>query len=109
MKCLHQTPQNAKESLNNLIWSKCPKRVFVKREVLEMGVNSVVIELNEGANGINKVFDCFSISPGSLLSLSSHRKNKHSPKHMGQQKRKIKVENLMYVEDFRYTVESILD
>ena len=36
-KCLHRTTQNANESLNNLIWSKCPKRVFIKREVLAGG------------------------------------------------------------------------
>ena len=80
---LNGATQNTNESLNNLIWSKCPKRVFVKREVLEIRINSAVIEFNEGANGINKMFDCFKISPGSLLLLGSHRKNKRRFKHTG--------------------------
>ena len=47
-KCLHGKTQNANEALNNIIWTKCPKSVFVERIVLEIGVNSAVSEFNEG-------------------------------------------------------------
>ena len=55
-KCLHGKTQNANEALNNLIWTKCPKNVYVEREVLEMGVSSAVINFNNGACGILNVF-----------------------------------------------------
>ena len=44
-KCLHGKTQNANEALNNIIWQKCPKNVFVKRDVLEVGVKSAVIHV----------------------------------------------------------------
>ena len=48
-KCLHSKTQNANEALNNLIWTKCPKNVYVEREVL-------VINFNNGTCGILNVF-----------------------------------------------------
>ena len=38
-----------------MIWLKCPKNVFVSRDILEMGVNSAVIEFDEGATGVENV------------------------------------------------------
>ena len=35
--------------MNNIIWAKCPKSVFVERRVLEIGVSSAVLEFNESA------------------------------------------------------------
>ena len=64
-KCLHGETQNANESLNNVIWNKCPKSVYVGRPVLEMGVHSAVLEFNEGSCGIDSVFKHFGIQTGS--------------------------------------------
>ena len=47
-KCLHGKTQNNNESLNGMIWKKCPKDVYVGKCVLEMGVSSAVICFNEG-------------------------------------------------------------
>ena len=46
VKCLHGKMQNANEALNNLIWAKYPKNVYVEIEVLEMGVCSAIINCN---------------------------------------------------------------
>ena len=43
-KCLHGQTQNNNGSLNNVIWKRCPKDVYVGRSTLEMGVASAVIE-----------------------------------------------------------------
>ena len=51
-KCLHGRTQNVNEALNQLIWKKCPKDVFVERFTLEVGVFSAVINFNNGATGI---------------------------------------------------------
>ena len=37
--------------LINLIWTKCPKNTFVERPIIEMGVNSAVVDYNEGLYG----------------------------------------------------------
>ena len=54
-KCMHGLTQNANESLNNIIWKKCPKRIFVTRAVLEMAVYSAIIDFNNGMLGLCKV------------------------------------------------------
>ena len=47
-KCLHRKTQNAIEALSNIIWAKFSKNTYVNRDVLELAVNSAVLELNEG-------------------------------------------------------------
>lgn len=54
-KCLHGRTQNPNESLNNVIWTRLPKRIFVGRSTLEMGVYDAVITFNDGAVGRLKV------------------------------------------------------
>ena len=44
-KCLHGKTQNNNESLNGLLWKRCPKDVFVGRVTLELGVASAVTAL----------------------------------------------------------------
>ena len=36
-KCLHGKTQNANESINNIIWTKCSKNIYVLRNILQMG------------------------------------------------------------------------
>ena len=66
LKCLHGRTQNANEALNNVIWQKCPKNIFVQRDMIEMGVNSAVIEFNEGASGFYDMLGQFGIPPGCI-------------------------------------------
>jgi len=73
-KCLQGKTQNANESLNNLIWRKCPKNVFVQRDTLECAVNSAVIEFNEGPCGINAVLRELGVSLGVLTQKGSNKK-----------------------------------
>ena len=63
-KCLHEETQNNNESLNNMIWARCPKNVFVTKTVLQLGVNSAVIEFNEGATGVIRVLEKVGIDIG---------------------------------------------
>lgn len=81
-KCLHGETQNANESINNIIWSKCPKNIFVSRPILEMGVNSAVLQFNDGANGIHEVLKLFLKSTGVLTSQISNRQNHGSIQNM---------------------------
>ena len=63
-QCLHDKTQNNNESLNGLIWKRCPKDVFVGRTTLELGVASAIISFNDGLGGVVKVFSELNISPG---------------------------------------------
>ena len=52
----HGKTLNTNESINNIIWTKCPKNIYVQQNVFKMGVSSVVINFNDGNCGIlNKV------------------------------------------------------
>ena len=66
-KCLHGKTQNPNESLNQLIWKRCPKDVFVERTALAIGVSSAVLCFNDGEMFLEKVFFKFNMEPGSNL------------------------------------------
>ena len=65
-KCLHGKTENNNESLNGLIWKRCPKDVFVGRVTLELGVASAVIAFNYVLSGIIEVFNKLNIKPGTF-------------------------------------------
>lgn len=47
-KCLHGGTQNPNESVNNVIWSRVPKRTFVQLTTLEFGVYEAITSFNKG-------------------------------------------------------------
>ena len=55
-KCLHGQTQNVNESLNGMIWRRCPKQTFVSKATVQMAVNSAVINFNNGFTGLKSVF-----------------------------------------------------
>ena len=55
-KCQHGQTQNGNESLNNLIWTRCLKRVYVGNSVFKTSVASAVIDYNDAAMGLIPVF-----------------------------------------------------
>lgn len=76
-KCLHGKTQNANESINNIIWQKCPKNNFVHKDTLQCGVNSAVIQFNEGPCGVHDVLKYFTIEPGCVMNRSSNKRAIH--------------------------------
>ena len=69
-KCLHGKTQNANEALNQIIWQKCQKNVFVSRHVLEMCINSAIIQFNDRASGVIKVLHYFNINPDGVRTFA---------------------------------------
>lgn len=63
-QCLHGRTQNPNESINNVIWARCPKRVYVGMRTMQIGVASAVISFNDGALGLLPVFDKLKIRRG---------------------------------------------
>ena len=83
-KCLHGTTQNKNEALNGVIWQKCPKKVYVERFTLEIGVCSAVINFNSDSQGIIKVLENCSISPGHFTKLFCEKKDKSRVDNMNR-------------------------
>ena len=67
-KCMHRQTQNNKESLNGVIWKRCPKDTFVGRNV-EMSVSSTVISFNSGKRGLFDVYHGCMLETGSYTEL----------------------------------------
>ena len=63
-KCLHGETQNVNESLNNLIWTQCPKRIYVGNSVLKTVVESAVICYDDGVQGTLPVLTKLGIEHG---------------------------------------------
>lgn len=51
-KCTHGGTQNSNESFHNVIWTRCPKEVFVGKTRLELAVADSVIVFNDGEVGM---------------------------------------------------------
>lgn len=47
-KCVHGGAQNVSESLNSVIWSRIPKKVFVRISTLKLGVYDAIAGYNKG-------------------------------------------------------------
>ena len=75
-KCLHGQTQNVNESLNGIIWTRCPKRVYVGRNIVEIGVSSAVINFNDGSLGLLPVFEKLGIDCGHSTHVSLRETDK---------------------------------
>ena len=51
-KCMHGRTHTLNETIHHVLWQKCPKTVFVQRDVLEMAVDSAITSCNEGPLGL---------------------------------------------------------
>ena len=55
-RCLEGKTQIVNESLNNVIWARCPKSVYVGKSTIEIAVASAVLYFNDGGQGVLEVF-----------------------------------------------------
>ena len=74
-KCLHGQTQNVNESLNGFIWKRCPKDIFVSRQVLEICVASSVLSFNDAANGLLHVMKKLNLDTGAYNLNGSKQKD----------------------------------
>lgn len=64
VRCVGGKTQNANESLNNVIWKFCPKRVYTGRQIVCIAAHLGAITFSEGATGILKVMYELGVTPG---------------------------------------------
>lgn len=63
-KCLHGKTQNPNESVNNVIWSRIPKKTFVHLEVLSLGTYDAICTFNVGNSTKLQILKKLNIEPG---------------------------------------------
>lgn len=64
-RCVSGKTQNANEALHHLLWSKCPKTVFVSKNTLLMAISIVICEYNTGhLKTVADVQTASGLSPG---------------------------------------------
>ena len=71
-RCLRGMTQNQNESINGVLWGRCPKTKFCGRQKVELAVSETVCEFNTGA--YSKVFlqiDCGSNVSSNIIASAS--------------------------------------
>ena len=69
-RCLDSYTQNPNESLNKLIWARCPKKIYQGRKVVELCTASAVCHFNDGASSIARVLQKLGICPGKFTNAA---------------------------------------
>ena len=78
LKRVHGETQNPNEAFNGIVWKKCPKVIFVHRHAFEMRINSAILHFNDGAYGVTKILQEFSIKNGIFTDIGSTHKDEKS-------------------------------
>ena len=63
-RCLDSYTQNPNESLNNMVWRRCPKNIYQGKKVVELCTASAVASFNDGASSVATVLERLGIKPG---------------------------------------------
>ena len=56
-RCVLGATQNQNESLNNIVWSRCPKTGFCSLVSVDIAVNLAAITFNHGLEGLSPLFE----------------------------------------------------
>ena len=54
-KCLHGQTQNSSEVFHSIVWTRCPKNIFIVSRTFKAFINSAVIHYNDSGDGIKSV------------------------------------------------------
>lgn len=78
-KCLHGRTQNQNESVNNVIWTRIPKNVFVEIFTLHFGAYDAIATYNKGNIVKCDVLQKLGVTPGkymvrAMMSMDNERK-----------------------------------
>lgn len=63
----HGLTQNANESLNSVIWARCPKTTFVGASRVKAAVASAVSHFNQGSSHLSQVMKQLDVVPSIIL------------------------------------------
>ena len=75
-RCVPDYSQNANESVNAMVWNRCPKYRSKGFVSVDTAAGSAAIAFNSGAQGRHAVMKNLDISPGKVTKAGSIRKDK---------------------------------
>jgi len=107
-RCLPGHTQNPNESLNSLIWSRCPKHKWFGRKRVEMAAISAILQFSSGATAKHTVMELADIPLGMQTATASMRKDSIRVKkankrtsEKSKKERRAKRRNAIRVEEHR--------
>ena len=62
--CKKGFTQNKHESLNNVLWTKCSKRIFIGKDQFTIAVCEATTTFNDGARSMKTLFQKLNLSCG---------------------------------------------
>eukprot|EP00795_Rhopilema_esculentum_P002475 gene2475-18136_t len=74
-RCLDSYTQNPNESLNNLVWKRCPKKIYQGKKVVELCTASAVATYNDGLASVARVLGQLGIVPGYHTTMGILKRN----------------------------------
>ena len=80
-RCLEGTTQNPNEAFNQIIWKKCPKDVFVCKDILDIGVASAIVNYNDGLSGLGNIFHSMNLKFGYHGFIGASKKDDARARH----------------------------
>ena len=63
-KCLHGKTQNPNECLNKLIWSRCPKKIWVSLKTVQQASYAAIANFNDGNISFLNALQQIGVNPG---------------------------------------------
>ena len=76
LRCLPGYSQNANESINSLVWNRCPKHKYRWPKTVEMAAMSAILQFNDGASAKEEVMERAGIPSGEFTAEISLKKIK---------------------------------
>ena len=84
-KCLHGGTQNNNEAINQFLWQRIPKAVYIGFYTFEIGMCSTVLSFNSGATGLLDVFRELKMEIGYFVHQFCSKKDNTRIKKMERQ------------------------
>ena len=84
-RCVRGATQNRNESINSMVWARCPKNKHHGIKVVRCAVASAVCHFHSGASSRLRIMDRLSISGGKFTKMSSAKKDKRRVKKADRQ------------------------
>ena len=90
-RCLMGLTQNQNESINSILWSKCPKRKFCGRHKLVLGAAETVCHFNTGCASVAELLQECNVAVGSnsrhILESIDHKRIRQAAKKISMKAR----------------------
>lgn len=101
-RCVRGATQNANESINSLVWSRCPKHKHHGAKVVRCAVASAICHFHKGAKSRLKIMQDLSVPAGShtqhhIQTKDNHRLRKTDKQGTAKEKKRRQGQHILHV------------